>query len=77
MGRTVLRPAIAETTALGAAFLAGLAVGVWKDKEEIRAPWVAKNRYEPQMEDAQRQTLLRKWKKAVSRARDWELDDEE
>ena len=77
MGRTVLRPAIAETTALGAAFLAGLAVGVWKDKEEIRATWVAKNRYEPQMEDAQRQTLLRKWKKAVSRARDWESDDEE
>ena len=75
MGRTVLRPAIAETTALGAAFLAGLAVGVWKDKEEIRATWVAKNRYEPQMEEETRRKLLRKWNKAVEKSRDWALDD--
>ncbi|MBQ2792648.1 MAG: glycerol kinase GlpK [Oscillospiraceae bacterium] len=75
MGRTVLRPAIAETTALGAAFLAGLAVGVWKDKEEIRATWVAKNRYEPQMEEEARRKLLRKWNKAVEKSRDWALDD--
>ncbi|MBQ7082092.1 MAG: glycerol kinase GlpK [Oscillospiraceae bacterium] len=75
MGRTVLRPAIAETTALGAAFLAGLAVGVWKDKEEIRATWVAKNRYEPQMEEETRRKLLRKWYKAVEKSRDWALDD--
>ena len=75
MGRTVLRPAIAETTALGAAFLAGLAVGVWKDKEEIRATWVAKNRYEPQMEEETRRKLLRKWNKAVEKSRDWASDD--
>jgi len=75
MGRTVLRPAIAETTALGAAFLAGLAVGVWKDKEEIRATWVAKNRYEPQREEETRRKLLRKWNKAVEKSRDWALDD--
>ena len=75
MGRTVLRPAIAETTALGAAFLAGLAVGVWKDKEEIRATWVAKNRYEPQMEEETRRKLLHKWNKAVEKSRDWALDD--
>ena len=71
IGRSVLRPGVAETTALGAAFLAGLAVGVWRDLDEIRATWKPQERYLPQMQEQQRQKLLRGWRKAVSRALDW------
>ena len=69
--RPVLRPGVAETTALGAAFLAGLAVGVWRDLDEIRATWQPQDQYHPQMEKAQRQKLLRGWHKAVGRAQNW------
>ena len=69
--RPVLRPGVAETTALGAAFLAGLAVGVWRDLGEIRATWQPQDQYHPQMEKAQRQKLLRGWHKAVGRAQNW------
>ena len=68
----VHRPKIRETTALGAAFLAGLYSGFWKDEEEIRQSWTLDRAYEPSMDESQRQHLLSGWKKAVERAKDWE-----
>ncbi len=72
LGRAVRRPMIRETTALGAAYLAGLAVGVWKDLEEIRSMWSCDVVFTPQMEEERREKLLRGWNKAVSRSLDWE-----
>ena len=74
MNRSVRRPAIRETTALGAAYLAGLAVGVWKDQEEIKGLWACDTMYHPQMEDATRQKLLAGWHKAVGRSQNWAND---
>lgn len=71
LGKTVLRPAIRETTALGAAYLAGLATGVWKDKAEISHLWSCNMTFAPQMEAAERTALLAGWHKAVGRSRDW------
>ena len=71
LNRPVRRPVIRETTALGAAFLAGLAVGVWSDREAIKALWVCDQEFTPQMTDAQRQALLRDWHRAVGRSRGW------
>ncbi len=71
MNRSVRRPAIRETTALGAAYLAGLAVGVWKNQDEIRNLWACDMIYKPDMEETQRKKLLSGWHKAVSRSRDW------
>lgn len=71
MNRSVRRPAIRETTALGAAYLAGLAVGVWKNQDEIRNLWACEMIYKPDMEEMQRKKLLSGWHKAVSRSRDW------
>ena len=76
MGKQVGRPMIRETTALGAAYLAGLAVGVWRDREEIKAQWTLDRLYTPDMEDARRQSLLRGWHKAVGRSCAW-IDPEE
>lgn len=67
----VVRPKITETTALGAAYLAGLAVGVWKDRQEMRAQWQADQRYLPQMTESQRNTLKSGWAKALTRSRNW------
>ncbi len=67
----VRRPMIRETTALGAAYLAGLAVGVWKSTDEIRRLWSCDITFEPHMDDAERQRLLRGWHKAVGRSLDW------
>jgi glycerol kinase len=67
----VLRPAIRETTALGAAYLAGLAVGLWKDLAELRALRTLDQQYLPQMEQARRQELLSGWHKAVGRSLHW------
>ncbi|WP_260840470.1 FGGY-family carbohydrate kinase, partial [Micrococcus luteus] len=61
----VERPEIQETTALGAAYLAGLAVGFWDDKEDIRERWKLETEFEPKMEDEQRTKLYKGWKKAV------------
>jgi glycerol kinase len=61
-----------ETTALGAAFLAGLAVGVWRDQEEITRQAKGRKRYLPAMASRQRETLYRRWKRAVERAKGWE-----
>ena len=71
LNRPVRRPVIRETTALGAAFLAGLAVGVWSDREAIKALWVCDQEFTPQRTDAQRQALLRDWHRAVGRSRGW------
>jgi glycerol kinase len=67
----VVRPVIAETTALGAAYAAGLAVGFWSSTDEIRANWTAGRRWEPAMADARREHLYAEWKKAVTRTFDW------
>lgn len=71
MNRSIRRPAIRETTALGAAFLAGLAVGVWKDRQEIRSLWRCEHTFEPEMEETERQRLKACWHDAVSRSRGW------
>ncbi|MDV6375429.1 glycerol kinase GlpK [Deinococcus arenicola] len=75
LGVPVVRPKITETTALGAAYLAGLAVGFWKDTAEIAAQWQEGRRFEPQMSAEDRQARMGKWKKAVERSRDWEDAD--
>ena len=67
LGRPVVRPANVETTALGAAFLAGLAAGVWKDTAELESFWKADRRFEPRMEDSRRAELYEGWKHAVAR----------
>ncbi len=69
--RQVDRPAVRETTALGAALLAGLAVGLWKNREEIRALWRCERSFSPQMPPEQSQALLAGWRRAVGRSLDW------
>jgi glycerol kinase len=71
LNRPVLRPAIKETTALGACYAAGLAVGFFKDTEELRAHWKADHDWKPSMPDAERNDMYRLWKKAVVRSFDW------
>ncbi|PYE55295.1 glycerol kinase GlpK [Deinococcus yavapaiensis] len=72
LGVPVVRPRVTETTALGAAYLAGLAVGFWSGKEELRAQWQVERRFEARMPEAQRERLLAGWRKAVTRAAAWE-----
>jgi glycerol kinase len=67
----VIRPKVAETTALGAAYAAGLAVGFWKDFAELRAHWGRDREWKPQMDAATREKLYSGWKKAVTRTFDW------
>jgi len=62
---------VAETTSLGAAYLAGLAVGLWKDTAELARMWRAARTYEPNMSADQREALYAEWKRAVERARGW------
>lgn len=71
IGRPVERPSIRETTALGAAYLAGLAVGIWKDPNEIRALRQSDSRFMPSMQAEQRDRLLADWHRAVEHARGW------
>ncbi len=71
LGVPVVRPIVAETTALGAAYVAGLAVGYWSNLDELRAKWGEDKRFEPNMEHAVREGLLAQWKKAVARSFDW------
>ena len=71
LGCGVSRPVIRETTALGAAYLAGISTGVWKDVDEIRQLWRCDMKFEPQMGTQQREELLRGWHKAVERSRGW------
>jgi glycerol kinase len=72
LGVPVVRPKVTETTALGAAYLAGLAVGYWKDQKQIAAQWQVDRRFTPAMKPAQRKLLERGWRKALERARGWE-----
>ena len=68
LGVPVVRPANTETTALGAAYLAGLAVGFWESKEEIANQWLEGTRFEPIMKDNDREALLSGWQNALGRS---------
>lgn len=72
MNIKVSRPIIAETTALGAAYLAGLAVGFWKDKDTLSKEWYEAESYEPSMSEDERERLYKGWQKAVTRVEKWE-----
>ena len=72
LDRTVLRPVIAETTALGAAYLAGLAVGFWANEDEVKTKWAIDGEYNPEMKSEDRDALYAGWEKAVKRSMDWE-----
>ena len=71
LGVPVVRPAVTETTALGAAYLAGLAAGFWASREEIEALWRAERRFEPEMAPEMRATLRARWARAVEHAKGW------
>lgn len=71
LGVPVVRPKVTETTALGAAYLAGLAVGYWKNQEEIAAIWEEESRFEPAMDAAKRDALVENWHRAVERSQAW------
>ena len=71
LGTTVRRPVVAETTALGAAYLAGLAVGFWQDRADIEANWVEQRRFIPEMAPAEREQLSERWENAVRRTLGW------
>ncbi|SIN69974.1 glycerol kinase GlpK [Agromyces cerinus] len=75
LGVPVVRPVVAETTALGAAYAAGLAVGFWSSLDELRANWQEDKRWTPSMDEAERARLDRNWKKAVSKTLDWVDED--
>jgi len=71
----VVRPKVNETTALGAAYAAGLAVGYWSDLGELRSNWSEGKRWKPAMEAAERERIYRNWKKAVTKTLDWVDED--
>ena len=71
LGAPVERPVVAETTALGAAYLAGLTVGYWQGLDDIEANWVLERRFEPSMSDDRRRSMLHGWHRAVERSRGW------
>ena len=71
LGVPVVRPKITETTAMGAAYMAGLGAGVWSSTDEIAAMWVEDRRFEPQMSQRRRDFIRDRWREAVSRSRDW------
>jgi len=71
LGVPVVRPRVLETTALGAAYLAGLTVALWKSREELAQQWQAARRFEPRMDPSRREALMSRWREAVSRARNW------
>lgn len=70
----VERPRVIETTALGAAYLAGLAVGFWQNKEELAKRWQLDRRFDSQMDEARREKLYSGWKRAVTRSMDWDTE---
>ncbi len=74
LGVPVVIQATTETTALGAAYLAGLAVGFWKDQSQIVTNYRVKRRFIPRMSSRERESLYRKWKMAVERAKGWEQE---
>ena len=74
LGVPVVRPEVTETTALGAACLAGLSVGLWKDGGELSARWRAERRFEPQLSESGRRQRQARWQEAVQRAKAWVRD---
>jgi glycerol kinase len=76
LGVDVVRPVVAETTALGAAYAAGLAVGFWSGTDELVANWAEDRRWRPAMADAERERLLARWSQAVERTLDWAGPDD-
>jgi glycerol kinase len=77
LGVPVIRPKVSETTALGAAYAAGYAVGFWESYDEMRNNWGVDRRWEPEMEEEEQEHLYGQWKKAVTRTFDWIEDDED
>jgi glycerol kinase len=75
LGVPVVRPKVTETTALGAAYLAGLAVGFWGSTDEVAANWQVDRRFEPRMPREAAAARLRQWERAVGRSRDWHVED--
>jgi glycerol kinase len=71
----VIRPKVTETTALGAAYLAGLAVGVWRDRGEVAKHWQVDRRFEPKMSPAAATKLRSRWQEAVERSKNWAARD--
>jgi len=71
LGVPVVRPAVTETTALGAAYLAGLATGFWSDPAQIESLWTVERRFEPGLSDDERQARVSQWRRAVERCRHW------
>ncbi|HEX2198080.1 MAG TPA: glycerol kinase GlpK [Burkholderiales bacterium] len=71
LGVPVVRPRILETTALGAAYLAGLTVNLWRSREEVARQWQAERRFEPRMAPAEREARMARWQEAVARSRGW------
>ena len=72
-----MRPKVIETTALGAAYAAGLAVGFWASQDELVANWEEDKRWEPTTDEEEVERARRLWKKAVERSRDWVDEDVE
>ncbi len=75
LGVPVIRPVVAETTALGAAYAAGIAVGFWQGEQDVINNWAEDKRWEPKAENGDRERLFRNWKKAVTKTFDWVDDD--
>ena len=71
LNRTVVRPKVRETTSLGAAYAAGLAVGFFQDLQELKAKWAVSQSWQPQLEEAEREKMYQGWIKAVTRSFDW------
>jgi glycerol kinase len=71
LGVPVIRPKVTETTALGAAYAAGLATGFWRDQDELRERWAEDKRWEPAMDQDIREREYARWRKAVERSLDW------
>jgi glycerol kinase len=74
LGVPVVRPRITETTALGAAYLAGLGVGFWRSPDELARNWQVERRFEPRMSRDEATERLRRWSRAVERSRQWAVD---
>jgi glycerol kinase len=75
LGVQVRRPVVSETTALGAAYLAGLAVGFWDSLDDIKKNWVLDRQFEPTFGEAERDRRYARWRRAVERSREWAKDD--
>jgi glycerol kinase len=75
LNATVRRPVVAETTALGAAYLAGLGVGYWSSLQEIADQWAVDREFRPALPEAERNVLYQRWQRAVQRSLAWESPD--